>query len=119
MIDENVNKELLLGFIDESTESLIEVNNLFVKLDNSPDNMNVVNSIFLPIHSLKGTAAYFGLMKIKKLAHIIENVLDLIRKGTCIASHSVIDALLPGIDFLRECLQMQDTMIRKYLMNNV
>ena len=104
MTNGDVNKELLIGFIDESIDSLNTVDSLFVKLESNPSNMEIVNAIFRPIHSLKGTAAYFGLMKLKKLAHTLENLLDLIRKGSLQVDRSIIDILLPGVDSLRVIL---------------
>jgi two-component system chemotaxis sensor kinase CheA len=104
MTNGDINKELLIGFIDESIDSLNTVDSLFVKLESNPSNMEIVNAIFRPIHSLKGTAAYFGLMKLKKLAHTLENLLDLIRKGSLQVDRSIIDILLPGVDSLRVIL---------------
>ncbi len=100
----DVNNELLIGFIDESIDSLIAVDSLFVQLEAAPADIDLVNSIFRPIHSLKGNAAYFGLMKIKKLSHTMENLLDKIRKGQSRADRTSIDSLLPGVDCLRSML---------------
>ena len=45
-----VNKELLLDFIDESLESLSVVEGLFVKLESAPDDLKIIDSIFRPVH---------------------------------------------------------------------
>lgn len=100
----DVNKELLLGFVDESIDGLSEVDTLFIELEKNPDSTEIIGTIFRPIHSLKGNAAYFGLMKLKKLAHCMENLLDQIRKKIKKADGSVVNALLPGLDQLREIL---------------
>jgi two-component system chemotaxis sensor kinase CheA len=100
----DVNKELLLGFVDESIDALSEVDTLFVELEKSPDCIEIIGAIFRPIHSLKGNAAYFGLMQLKKLAHCMENLLDQIRKKIKKVDSSIINALLPGLDQLREIL---------------
>jgi two-component system chemotaxis sensor kinase CheA len=100
----DTNQELLLGFIDESLDALAGIDSLFVKLENAPSDTEIVNAVFRPIHSLKGNAAYFGLMKIKKLSHIMENLLDSIRKCRRLADRTTIDLLLPGVDLLRAML---------------
>jgi two-component system chemotaxis sensor kinase CheA len=100
----DVNRELLLGFVDESIDALSEVDTLFVELEKSPDNTEIIGAVFRPIHSLKGNAAYFGLMQLKKLAHCMENLLDQIRKKNKRVNSSIINALLPGLDLLREIL---------------
>lgn len=99
-----VNRELLLGFLDESMEGLALVESLFVRLETEPGDMDNINAIFRPVHSLKGNSAYFGLMKVKELSHKMETVLDALRKNTLQVSGAVIDALLPGVDLLKAML---------------
>lgn len=104
MTSSEVNSELLLGFLDESIDALNAVDGLFIKLETNPSDIEIVNEIFRPVHSLKGNAAYFGLMELKKLAHTIENLLDQIRNGKCHVNRAIIDCILPGIDTLRTML---------------
>jgi chemotaxis protein histidine kinase CheA len=100
----NVNKELLLGFVDESIDALSEADTFFVELEKKPHDRDIINTIFRPIHSLKGNAAYFGLMRLKKFAHMMESFLDSLRKGTKKVDRNAINTLLPGMDQLREIL---------------
>ncbi len=94
----------MIDFIDESMESLSVIPAHFVDLEANPNNLNVIESVFRPIHSLKGNAAYFGLLKLKALAHELESLLDLLRKGRVAVTKAIIDALLAGIDELIEIL---------------
>lgn len=94
----------MIDFIDESMESLSAIPAHFVDLEANPNNLNVIESVFRPIHSLKGNAAYFGLLKLKALAHELESLLDLLRKGRVAVTKAIIDALLSGIDELIEIL---------------
>lgn len=94
----------MIDFIDESMESLSVIPAYFVDLEANPNNLNVIESVFRPIHSLKGNAAYFGLLKLKALAHELESLLDLLRKGRVTVTKTIIDALLAGIDELIEIL---------------
>ena len=102
--ESGVNRELLLDFIDESTEGLDVVDARLIDLESEPDNIDIINEVFRPVHSLKGNAAYFGLMRVKELAHSIENVLDAIRYKRIRMTKRVIDVLLPGIDRLKQML---------------
>lgn len=104
MNENDVSRELLLEFLDESLDNLNSTDGLFVQLEFNPDDMDIVNAIFRTVHSLKGNATFFGLMKTKKLSHSLENLLDSIRNGHKKADKDVIDTLLPGIDHLREML---------------
>lgn len=99
-----VNKELLLDFIDESMDSLASIETLFVRLESSPGDTRIVDAIFRPVHSIKGNAAYFGLMRVKELSHRMESLLDLVRQGRRRVDKRLCDLLLKGLDALRSIL---------------
>lgn len=92
--------ELLAGFLDEAEESLATVSRLFIDLERDSTAPGTVEAIFRPVHSLKGNAAFFGLLSIKRVAHEMETVLDHVRKGRLAADRAVIDTLLAGLDLL-------------------
>ena len=100
-----IDLEMMMDFIDESLESFAPIPSLFVSFESNPDDLQVVEAIFRPVHSLKGNAAYFGLMKIKNLAHDLESVLDLLRKSKLMPSRDIVDGLLAGIDQMQEILE--------------
>lgn len=104
MNNSDINKDLLLNFLDESLESLNEIENQIITLEKDPENKNIIDQIFRPFHSLKGNASYFGLMKITKLSHKLEDLLDALRKDELILNQEITDLILPGTDLLREML---------------
>lgn len=93
--------ELLAGFFDEAQEALGTLDALFVKLEATPNDVEVVEAIFRPVHSLKGNSAFFGFMAAKHLAHELETLLDYVRKDRLQAARPVIDVLLAGLDELK------------------
>lgn len=103
-MNESIDPSLLAEFIDESEESLAALDSLFVELEHHPDAIDVVNAIFRPIHSLKGNAAFFGLLQTKSLAHKMENVLDTIRQQKMVATKDIVASLLCGLDMLKQIL---------------
>lgn len=107
MTEENydIDLEMLGDFIDESLEAIAPIPEKFIKLEEDPSNIEIIQEIFRPIHSLKGNAGYFGLMKTKALAHEMESVLDRLRKEKLAVSQTVIDALLSGIDIVVDSLE--------------
>lgn len=98
MIDDSVDPNILLEFIDESIDSIEDLPQLFIKMEKDPHDTEVVNAIFRPVHSIKGNSAFFGLMKLKKLTHELETTLDKCRKGELKANKSIINVLLKGVD---------------------
>lgn len=102
--DYDIDQEMLSDFIDESLEALSTIPGLFVDFEANPSELNLVEAIFRPVHSLKGNAAYFGLMKVKGLAHDMESVLDMLRKEQLLPDREIIDGLLAGVDELYDIL---------------
>ena len=98
--EQGVDVELRADFIDESLDGLQRVSALLVELEANPDRAETVQAIFRPIHSIKGNSAYFGLFRTKELAHELESILDLVRKGGLAPDSSVVGALLQGVDDL-------------------
>ena len=100
----DIDPELLSGFVDDSLDDLDTLDSLFVTLEAEPGNIDIINSIFRPVHSIKGNSAFFGLMKLKKLAHELETLLDLARTAKLVPSRQIISILLAGMDQLKVIL---------------
>src|SRR6056297_813722 len=99
------NDEVVREFLDETLSGFDTIENTMIELENDPDNVDLINTIFRPVHSLKGNSAYFGLLKVKKLTHNLENLLDSSRKGKIKITPEIITILLTGIDYLREMVK--------------
>ncbi len=105
----NIDPELLTEFLDEAADTLAPLEGLLIELEADPGDIDIVNKIFRPVHSLKGNASFFGMMRIKELSHKMENLLDLVRNDKLAASREVVNALLPGVDTIRGILQRMRT----------
>ena len=122
------NIEVLQSFIEESNESLAGIENAFIRLENDPANMAIVDEIFRPVHSLKGNSGFFDFTNINKFAHRMENLIDFIRNDKLSVNKEIIDTLLTGIDYLQKMLDRayddpEDTALRPeeeaFLINRV
>jgi two-component system chemotaxis sensor kinase CheA len=60
-----------------------------------------VDAIFRSLHTIKGTAGFFGYERIGDLAHAAESLLDKIRDGELALVSSIASALLDVVDALR------------------
>lgn len=100
-----IDPEVLSTFLDESQESLNALDELFVQLEREPANQELASNILRPLHSLKGNAPFFGLVKTKTLAHEIESILMLIRDGRAVANKAIITKLLSGVDELKNVIE--------------
>jgi len=97
--------ELLTGFVGETMEHLesIEVNVL--ELEDNPGDLEIVNKIFRPFHTIKGVAGFLNLKSIQKLAHSTENLLDDVRNGVHAMDAQVIEVVLKVGDFLKTMVE--------------
>ncbi len=100
----DIDPELLAEFCDESQEELASLDSLFVSLGENPSCVETITAIFRPMHTIKGNSAFFGLMKVKKLAHELETLLSQAKEGKLTADDNVINILLRGTDMLRQML---------------
>lgn len=87
-------------FIDESLEHLYDLNKNLLKLENEPNNPDIINDIFRAAHSLKGIAGTMGFDKIQSLTHIMEDSFFEIRCGNLDLSQGLFDLLFEGLDVI-------------------
>ncbi|HEY5282891.1 MAG TPA: Hpt domain-containing protein, partial [Polyangia bacterium] len=73
--------DILKEFVAEAREHLATIESDLLAIEEAGANIdeNRVNKVFRAAHSIKGASGFFGLEKIKELAHKAETVLDLIR----------------------------------------
>jgi two-component system, chemotaxis family, sensor kinase CheA len=88
-------------FFDEADELLAEKEKLLLAIDlESPDSEDL-NAIFRAAHSIKGGASTFGLADMTEVTHILESLLDKIRKGEMALTAEHVDAFLAAKDVLK------------------
>ena len=48
------------AFAEESSEMMEEIENILLKLEDSPDDSGLINELFRAVHTIKGAAGLFG-----------------------------------------------------------
>ena len=97
-------QELFSSFIVEAKEHLETIEPNLLELEKTPDDISLLNEIFRPMHSLKGTSGFLGLHKINGLTHKAENILDELRKGAMGINPEIMDIILSSTDVLRQII---------------
>lgn len=97
----DLSNELVVEFIDESLEALGHIDEFIVSLEHAQKSCEIIEAVFRPVHSIKGNSTFFGLTKVKILAHELETLLDLIRKEKRLVDADLVTVLLAGVDELR------------------
>ncbi|GGC92158.1 chemotaxis protein CheA [Undibacterium terreum] len=88
-------------FFDEAEELLAEKEKLLLAVDVSSPSEEDLNAIFRTAHSIKGGASTFGLTDMSEVTHILESLLDKIRKGEMALTAEHVDAFLVAKDILK------------------
>jgi two-component system, chemotaxis family, sensor kinase CheA len=87
-------------FFDETDELLAEKERLLLAIDLEAPDMEDIDAIFRAAHSIKGGAATFGLKDMTEVTHILETLLDMIRKKELKMTAEHVDAFLVAKDVL-------------------
>ena len=101
MPDISQDRELVENFIMEAMEHLgtIEVNVLALEQD--PENLEVINAIFRPFHTIKGVSGFLNLSDINRLGHEVETLLDDARNEKLTVDETITDVVLDAVDLMK------------------
>jgi two-component system chemotaxis sensor kinase CheA len=92
-------------FFDEADELLAQMEQLLLELDVGSPDIEQLNAIFRAAHSIKGGAATFGTFtQLAETTHLLENLLDAIRRGEMALRTDMIDIFLETKDVLKSQL---------------
>ena len=108
MSQDFMDPEIFADFIIEAKEHLETIEPNLLELENNPENLDLLNEIFRPMHSLKGASGFLGLNIINGLAHRAENILDELRKGEIGVTSEIMDVILAATDLLRQLIDNLD-----------
>ncbi|TAL90679.1 MAG: chemotaxis protein CheA [Candidimonas sp.] len=90
-------------FFDETEELLIEMERLLLDLDVANPDVDQLNGIFRAAHSIKGGAGTFGCFGyLADTTHLLENLLDFLRRGEMPLRKDMIDLFLDAKDVLTD-----------------
>lgn len=91
-------------FYEESYEGLDNMESILLDLEVGTMDVEIINSIFRVVHSIKGGAGIFKFDQVVTFAHVAETLLDEMRNGQHIVTQHLIDLLLNSVDVLRMLL---------------
>jgi two-component system chemotaxis sensor kinase CheA len=100
-----MNTELIREFLLESFENLANISEELTTFEKNSEDLELVNSIFRKVHTLKGSAGFLGLKKLQEVTHAAESLLDLIRDRVIKITPQIVDCLLEIFDVSIEMLK--------------
>jgi two-component system, chemotaxis family, sensor kinase CheA len=93
-------------FLAESREHLSACNQLLLDWERNPAGQQPVGGLFRAVHTVKGMAATMGYARVADLAHRMENLLDLLRRGGQPPTDDVLQLLFRARDALEQAAEL-------------
>ncbi|WP_048151478.1 chemotaxis protein CheA [Palaeococcus ferrophilus] len=97
-------------FLADARDRIDSISNAVLKLEDAVKSgdeavkKESIDQIFRDAHTLKGTAATMGFMKLSETAHKMENLFDAIRNGVVEATSEVVDLVLEFIEAIESMI---------------
>jgi len=96
--------DIIVEFLTETNESIGELDNALVQLEQNPGDAELLSKIFRVMHTIKGTSGFLNLPRLGKVAHKSEDLLGLFRDGKLHPTPATITLILESLDRIKEIL---------------
>lgn len=98
-------RRALLGvFLAEAEERLGQMEEGLVALEERPNDDELLQGIFRAAHTLKGNSATLGFAALTEFTHVLEDLLERVRRRRLVATPTLVTLLLESVDALRVLL---------------
>jgi two-component system chemotaxis sensor kinase CheA len=94
--------QLIDTFVAEADDQLNEIEQLLLRLEQTPEDDELLHEIFRAVHTLKGNASCLQFDDLARFAHIMEELLDGMREGRLDTNPAHLGQLLVATDALRD-----------------
>src|SRR5438552_7602852 len=95
--------DLLREFLAETNESIDVVDVELVRVEQAPNNANILGNIFRLVHTIKGTCGFLNLPRLEALTHAAEALMGNFRDGLPVTAEAV-TLILATIDRIKVLL---------------
>jgi two-component system chemotaxis sensor kinase CheA len=94
-------EKVVAAFLAESEEGLERTEQHLIAAETDPGNLELLDEMFRVAHTIKGNASALDFPELAGFAHVMEDLLEVLRKQELAISREVISLLLQGVDALR------------------
>lgn len=92
------------AFLVEAAEHLDAMEAALLQLEHTPEDQELLNTIFRAAHTIKGGSGTFGMDNVTRVTHTLESLLDRLREGRIGASEPLVELLLASTDVIHGLL---------------
>ncbi|RUM69037.1 MAG: hybrid sensor histidine kinase/response regulator [Sulfurospirillum sp.] len=98
-------QEILEDFLVEAFELVEQIDQDLVELENNPEDLELLNSIFRVAHTVKGSSSFLNFDILTKLTHHMEDVLNKARRNELKITPEIMDVILESVDMMKALLE--------------
>ncbi|MCS4195264.1 chemotaxis protein CheA [Salinibacter ruber] len=98
-------QEIVESFVVEATEIYDGLEGDLLQLEKTPEDEELVDSVFRDVHTVKGTAGFLNLEQLSTLAHRFEEVLGAMREQEVDFEPAMTDVMLCAFDHMKVLTQ--------------
>ncbi len=103
-------QEIREDFLVEAFEMLDKMDQDLVELENNPEDLELLNSIFRVAHTVKGSSSFLNFDVLTELTHHMEDVLNKARRDELKITPQIMDVVLESVDMMKGLLEsIRDT----------
>ncbi|WP_419787737.1 chemotaxis protein CheW [Pseudodesulfovibrio sp.] len=104
-MSDDLNRQI---FKEEAYDLLSELEGALLELEQSPDDMDLVNQVFRALHTIKGSGAMFGFEDIAEFTHEVESTFDMVRNGDLPVTPQLCSLALKSRDYIKKMLDSSE-----------
>ena len=91
-------------FLIEAGDHITNLNSNLLALENNPQNIELIDSLFRDAHTLKGSSAMMGFGVVSDVAHRAEDILESVRSGKIVPDRETINFVFEVLDIVKVLL---------------
>ncbi len=96
--------QALATFIEEASDQLVQMEDILLRAESEVCSEDDLNALFRCAHTIKGSGGLFGLDEVVRFTHVVENVLDRLRKDELHFDSTLISLLLACQDHISDLI---------------
>ncbi|MDH5558939.1 MAG: Hpt domain-containing protein, partial [Alphaproteobacteria bacterium] len=97
--------DLLNEFLTETSENMDVLDVELVKLEQNPNDPELLGNIFRLVHTVKGTCGFLGLPRLEGVAHAAESLFARFRDGELEVTPKAVTLVLESLDRIKALLK--------------
>lgn len=105
----HIEEDFWNDFVQEAFEHIEEIETNVITLEQNPDNMEIIHTMFRAYHTIKGLSGFVEHTVIQEVAHKTETLMDYCRKGELKVTTKIVDAILKSSDYIKRLCEEVDS----------